>query len=81
MPDNEPPVNLDKYLIRSEHRYVTYADGARELGIPYYTFAILAKKAGATAKTRRSAICDMNIVYRFITRNLDDEGETITWDD
>lgn len=81
MPDNDPPVNLDKYLRSSEHRYVSYAEGARELGIPFYSFAKLAKKAGATAKTRRSAICDMNVVYRFITRNIDDEGEIAGWDD
>lgn len=81
MPDNDPPVNLDKYLNRSEHRYVTYAEGARELGIPYYTFAKLAKRVRATAKTRRSAICDMNIVYRYITRNLKDEGELTGWED
>ena len=77
MPNTDPPVNLDKYIKKNEHRYVSYAEGARELAIPYYTFVALAKKAGASVKSRRSVICDMNIVYRYITRHIEEEGESL----
>lgn len=31
-----PPVNLDKYLDRNKHRYMSYEDAARMLGIGEY---------------------------------------------
>lgn len=60
-----PPVNLD----RSKHRYMSYEDGARLMGIPYWGFVRMAKEADATWALRKTAMVDMNVVEKYIEEN------------
>lgn len=78
-----PPVNLDKYLDRSKHRYMSYEDGARLMGIPYWGFVRMAKEADATWALRKTAMVDMNVVEKYIEENcidlssLAEEGQSM----
>lgn len=64
-----PPVNLDKYLVGREHNYVSYEEGARMCGLPYWGFVRMAKEAEATWALRKTAMVDMNVVEKYIEEN------------
>ncbi len=36
-----PPINLEEYLQDKSRHYVTYGDGAREIGFAYWSFVRL----------------------------------------
>ncbi|MCR5776135.1 MAG: hypothetical protein K6G84_01810 [Lachnospiraceae bacterium] len=61
-----PPVNLDKYLSGREHRYISYEDGARMYGMPYWGFVRLCQEIGANIPLRKTSIVDLNIVDKYI---------------
>lgn len=63
------PINLDCYLLDSKHRYVTYSQGARELEMPYWTFVNLAKKARSTIELKKTCLCDMNVLFKYLAIN------------
>lgn len=53
-----PPVNLDQYLKGREHHYVSYEDGARMCGLPYWGFVRMAKEAEATWTLRKTSMVE-----------------------
>lgn len=64
-----PPVNLDQYLKGREHHYVSYEDGARMCGLPYWGFVKMVKEAEATWALRKTSMVDMNVVEKYIEEN------------
>ena len=64
-----PPVNLDQYLEGREHKYVSYEEGARMCGLPYWGFVKMAKEAEATWALRKTSMVDMNVVEKYIEEN------------
>ena len=54
--EKSPPINLDKYIVKKEHRYCTYQDGARLYSMNYWSFVGLCKEAGANIFVVGSAI-------------------------
>lgn len=61
-----PPINLDEYLEGHPRHFVTYWEGAREIGFAYWSFVSLAKEAKATFRMGRYVLVDIDIVYDFI---------------
>ncbi len=61
-----PPVNLDKYLEGRNHKYMTYQDGARLYGMPYWSFVTAAKEANATWQLRKTAMVDAVIFEKYL---------------
>ena len=57
-----PPINLDEYLDGQHRHFVTYWEGAREIGIAYWSFVSLAKEANATIRMGRYVIVDIDVV-------------------
>ena len=78
--NNSPPVNLDQYLKGSGHRFCSYFEGARKYTLPYGTFRLLAIKAGAAFKLRKTALVDLDKLDAYIEANClyeeITEGET-----
>lgn len=64
-----PPVDLEQYLIGREHKYVSYEEGARMCGLPYWGFVKMAKEAEATWALRKTSMVDMNVVEKYIEEN------------
>lgn len=69
----EPP-NLDKYL-KTKHKFVSYATGAKLYSLPYYTFVNLVKRAGANIKVRGLVVVDLAILEKYLdeTRNMEED--------
>lgn len=71
-----PPINLEEYLQDKSRHYVTYGDGAREIGFAYWSFVRLAKEAKATFHRGKYVVVDMDVVYAYIDQLCaDEEGE------
>lgn len=62
--------DLEKYLEKREHNYITYAQGAKFYDLPYWTFVKLAKQAGASWALRKTAIVDTIILDRYLQESL-----------
>jgi len=63
-----PPINLDKYLQGKEHRYISYEDGARMYGMPYWGFVRLCQEIGANIPIRKTSIVDLDVVDKYIEK-------------
>lgn len=61
--------NLDKYLENKGRKLVSYAEGAKIYGIPYYSFVRLAKEAGANYTLRKSTVIDVDLIERYLDEN------------
>ena len=60
----------DKYLNDSNnHKFVTYAEGARMYSLNYWTFVRLAKEAGASWPLRKTAVVDLLILDEYMDSN------------
>ncbi|WP_242830380.1 DUF6462 family protein [Butyrivibrio sp. AE3009] len=71
-----PPINLDEYLDGQHRHFVTYWEGAREIGIAYWSFVSLAKEANATIRMGRYVIVDIDVVNDYIEETYgDNEGD------
>lgn len=53
--------NLDKHLKERGSKLVSYKEGAEIYEIPYYSFARLAKEAGANYTLRKSVVIDIDM--------------------
>lgn len=58
--------DLDKYLSHPPRKLVTYEEGARIYGLPYYSFVRLAKEAEANYPVRKTSVVDIDQVEAFI---------------
>ena len=65
-----PPINLDEYLEGQHRHFMTYWEGAREIGIAYWSFVSLAKEANATIRMGRYVIVDNDVVNEYITLKI-----------
>ncbi len=65
--------DLDKYLSHPPKKLVTYEEGARIYGLPYYSFVRLAKEAEANYPVRKTSIVDVEKVESFIDNHPDVE--------
>jgi len=72
---NSPPVDLEKYLVGKEHRFCTYAEGAKMYSMAYWSFNAICKKAGANIKLRKTALVDLDILDAYIEKNFVHEFE------
>ena len=55
---------------------MTYWEGAREIGIAYWSFVSLAKEANATIRMGRYVIVDIDVVNEYIEETYgDNEGD------
>lgn len=70
---NSPP-NLDKYIKRKLHRFITYEDGARLYCMPYWSFVSFAKEAMSNVMIRQRVLVDQDILDKFIEDNCQYEG-------
>ena len=61
-----PPVDLEKYLVGRNHKYLTYQQAARLYGLPYWAFVTVAKQAKATWALRKTAIVDIVVFERYL---------------
>lgn len=61
--------DLDKYLGEEKRNLVTYEQGARLYGVPFYTFVHIAKEANATFTVKKKALADLNLVRAYIDEN------------
>ncbi len=61
-----PPVDLEKYLVGRNHKYLTYQQAARLYGLPYWAFVTAAKQAKATWALRKTAIVDIVVFERYL---------------
>lgn len=61
-----PPVDLEKYLVGRNHKYLTYQQAAKLYGLPYWAFVTVAKQAKATWALRKTAIVDIVVFERYL---------------
>lgn len=61
-----PPVNLDQSLKGREHHYMSYEDGARMCGLPYWRFVKMAKDANAIRKVNGVVLVNTEKIDAFI---------------
>lgn len=61
--------DLDRYIQGREHHYISYFQGAKEFGMPYWSFVKFAKEAGAAWALRKTAIVDVEILERYMEEN------------
>ena len=73
--EKSPPINLDKYIVKKEHRYCTYQDGARLYSMNYWSFVGLCKEAGANYMLRKTALVDLDLVDKYIEENFEEKYE------
>ena len=59
------PPDLDRYLVHSP-KYVSYSDGAKLFGVPYYSFVSIVKEANANIRIRKKVIVDLEILNDYI---------------
>lgn len=52
---------LEKHLDQRERRYITYLEGAKRFGVPYYTFVHAARSAKANYKFGKGVLVDIEI--------------------
>ncbi len=69
------PPDLEKYLEGWDHKYVSYKDGAKLYGLPYWTFVLIAKEAKATWQLRKTAMVDLVKLERHLEENYRDDGK------
>lgn len=67
-----PPVDLEQYLIGREHKYVSYEEGARMCGLPYWGFVKMAKEAEATWALRKTSMVDMKSRKRMEIQTMEE---------
>ena len=58
--------DLDRYLEGKLRKWVTYKEGARIYGVPFYSFVRLAKEAEANYTLRHSVIVDVDIIEAYL---------------
>ena len=62
---NEIP-NLEVYLTGQRRHLVSYHEGARIFGIPYYGFVRLAREAGASFVAKKIGMADLDIIEGYL---------------
>lgn len=78
------PPDLDKYLTGRNHKYMTYRDGARLYGMPYWNFVTIAKEAKATWQLRKTSMVDVVIFEKYLEEHClvsGDDGEFVETED
>ena len=63
---SKSPPNLDQYLTEKKHRFITYEEGAREYGLPYWGFVRAAKEAKSNVIMRRHAMVDKDVFEKYV---------------
>ena len=68
--------NLEKYITEeNRHNFISYEEGAKLYGMPYWTFVRFAKSAKSTTALRKTAVVDMVILDAFIEDHDIDKNE------
>ena len=68
--------DLDKYIEgRKKKRFTTYALGASEFSMNYYSFIRLAKEARANIKIKKNVVVDLDILEAYLEEQCTDNKE------
>ena len=66
--------DLEQYVEGKKRKFTTYARGASLYSMNYYSFANLAKEAGANIQIKKKVIVDLDILEKYIEEQCREEG-------
>ena len=58
--------DLDKYIVDRKHKWVTYEEGAKLYGMPYWTFVHLAKEAKTIYRVKRMVLVNIDLIDAYL---------------
>lgn len=70
--------DLDKYLGKEQRNLVTYSQGAKLFGVPFYTFVRIAKDANATFTVKKKALADLDMVKAYLDEHIEAAERIVT---